>query len=64
MPNTPEAKYKSGQQVTYQGIMFSIDDAYYKYPDKAIHPGWYYDLNHFDCKQIAESKLTPIGGLK
>jgi len=58
MPNTPPAKYKSGQQVTCQGIMFSIDDAYYKYPDKAVHPGWYYDLDNEDRKQIAEADLS------
>jgi len=54
----PERKFEDGETVIYGGSLFTIEDSYYKRPELFAHPGWYYDLNHFDCKQIAEADLS------
>jgi len=54
----PKRKFEDGETVVYRGSLFTIDDAYFKRPELFAHPGWYYDLDHEDRKQIAESDLT------
>jgi len=69
----PERKFEDGETVVYDGVRFTIEDAYYKRPRLFARPGWYYDLDHEDRKQIAEADLRPAyqtkfdqqkGGLK
>ena len=55
----PERKFEDGQQVTYLGLIFAIDKAYYKRPWESIHPGWYYNLGS-DYQQIAETDLSHV----
>ena len=54
----PERKFEDGETVIYKGCLFSIEDAYYKRPEQFAQPGWYYDLDNEDRKQIAEAELS------
>jgi len=53
-----ERKFKDGETVAHKGFLFTIEDAYYKRPEQFARPGWYYDLDHEDYKQIAQADLT------
>jgi len=54
----PERKFEDGETVIYDGVRFTIEDSYYKSPEQFARPGWYYDLDDEDRKQIAEADLT------